>query len=230
MRSFLRLGLVLGSVFLGAGVALGQAKLGLHVVDANGQKVGYVLDPSDAAVFINGEAFSMEMDQSGFRATQFVVYSVAGDCSAPLYVAMYDGQSFGLYSRAWYTSDGVFHYPSTPDAQPVLAGSAQTIGPDGVPGPCGTVTGGLLGAPVLTAAPPTLTPPVRVVDALAVSPAPATATFNDVPTTHPFFKFIEALKASGITGGCSAAPPLYCPDSPVTRGQMAVFLSIALGL
>jgi len=59
----------------------------------------------------------------------------------------------------------------------------------------------------------------------SVSPAPATASFNDVPTDHPFFQFIEALKASGITGGCNTAPPLYCPDTPVTRGQMAVFIT-----
>jgi hypothetical protein len=38
------------------------------------------------------------------------------------------------------------------------------------------------------------------------------------------------LAASGITAGCSTAPPLYCPDDPLTRGQMAVFLSKALGL
>jgi hypothetical protein len=63
-----------------------------------------------------------------------------------------------------------------------------------------------------------------------VSPAPATATFNDVPTGHPFFRFVEALARSGITGGCGANPPIYCPDNPVTRAQMAVFLSIALGL
>jgi hypothetical protein len=63
---------------------------------------------------------------------------------------------------------------------------------------------------------------------LQVSPAPGAATFNDVPTTHPFFQFIEALSASGITGGCGGGN--YCPDAPVTRGQMAVFLSKALGL
>jgi hypothetical protein len=63
-----------------------------------------------------------------------------------------------------------------------------------------------------------------------VSPAPALATFNDVPTDHPFFQFVEALAKAGVTGGCQAAPPLYCPDSPLTRGQMAVFLSKALGL
>jgi hypothetical protein len=62
----------------------------------------------------------------------------------------------------------------------------------------------------------------------AVSPAPGAATFNDVPTDHPFFQFVEALSASGITGGCGNNN--YCPDAPLTRGQMAVFLSKALGL
>jgi hypothetical protein len=64
---------------------------------------------------------------------------------------------------------------------------------------------------------------------LQVSPAPTTATFpNDVPTTHLFFRFIEALAAAGVTAGC--APGSFCPDDPVTRGQMAVFLATALGL
>jgi hypothetical protein len=64
---------------------------------------------------------------------------------------------------------------------------------------------------------------------LQVSPAPAVATFpNDVPTTHPFFRFVEALASAGITAGC--APNSFCPDQPLTRGQMAVFLAAALGL
>ncbi|MGE5412716.1 MAG: S-layer homology domain-containing protein [Syntrophomonadaceae bacterium] len=63
-----------------------------------------------------------------------------------------------------------------------------------------------------------------------VSFASSTPSFGDVPVDHPFYQYIEALKASGITGGCQAAPPLYCPDNPVTRGQMAVFLAKALGL
>jgi hypothetical protein len=61
-----------------------------------------------------------------------------------------------------------------------------------------------------------------------VTPAPASATFADVPTTHPFFRFVEALAASGITAGC--APSTYCVDAPITRGEMAVFLAVALGL
>ncbi len=62
-----------------------------------------------------------------------------------------------------------------------------------------------------------------------VSPAPAVATFpNDVPTNHPFFKFVEALAAAGITAG--KGPGSYGVDDPITRGEMAVFLSAALGL
>ncbi len=61
-----------------------------------------------------------------------------------------------------------------------------------------------------------------------LSPAPATATFADVQTGHPFFQYVEALADSGITAGCGGGN--YCPDAPVTRGQMAVFLAKALGL
>jgi hypothetical protein len=68
----------------------------------------------------------------------------------------------------------------------------------------------------------------RVFYRLQVSPAPGTATFSDVPTSHPFFQFIEALAASGITAGCGGGN--FCPNNPVTRGEMAVFLSAALGL
>ena len=68
----------------------------------------------------------------------------------------------------------------------------------------------------------------RVYYRLQVSPPPAQPTFGDVPTTHPFYQFIEALAASGITAGC--ANGLFCPNDPLTRGQMAVFLARALGL
>jgi len=61
-----------------------------------------------------------------------------------------------------------------------------------------------------------------------VAPAPAVATFGDVPTGHQFFRYVEALVASGITAGCGGDN--YCPDQPVTRGQMATFIAKALGL
>jgi len=61
-----------------------------------------------------------------------------------------------------------------------------------------------------------------------LSPAPVTATFPDVPTGDGGFQYVEALVAAGITGGCGGGN--YCPDNPVTRRQMAVFISKALGL
>ena len=69
---------------------------------------------------------------------------------------------------------------------------------------------------------------VRVNWLRQVRPAPATATFSDVPTTHPYFQFVEALADSRISAGCGGGQ--FCPDRPLTRGEMAVFLSVALGL
>jgi hypothetical protein len=69
---------------------------------------------------------------------------------------------------------------------------------------------------------------VRILYRLQVSPAPADATFGDVPTSDAAFQFIEALAASGITAGCGGGN--FCPDGFLTRRQMAVFLAKALGL
>lgn len=68
----------------------------------------------------------------------------------------------------------------------------------------------------------------RIVWHRQVSPKPATASFTDVPTNHPFFQFVEALVASGIAAGYGDGR--YGVNDPITRGQMAVFLSAALGL
>jgi hypothetical protein len=54
-------------------------------------------------------------------------------------------------------------------------------------------------------------------------PPPATgAIFTDVQPGDFAADWIEELASLGITGGCT--PTTYCPDDPVTRGQMAVFL------
>ncbi len=41
---------------------------------------------------------------------------------------------------------------------------------------------------------------------------------------------IEAIAAAGITAGCNSAGMLYCPDSGLSRGQMASLLARALDL
>jgi hypothetical protein len=40
---------------------------------------------------------------------------------------------------------------------------------------------------------------------------------------------IEAVFSTGITGGCSANPLNFCPDAPITRGEMAVFIETSMG-
>ena len=45
---------------------------------------------------------------------------------------------------------------------------------------------------------------------------------------HPFENDIDKLAAAGVTKGCH--PNLFCPNELVARGQMAAFLTRALGL
>jgi len=54
-------------------------------------------------------------------------------------------------------------------------------------------------------------------------------TFNDVAKSAVYFAAVEAIFREGITSGCQQDPPLFCPNSPLTRAQMAVFLVRAMG-
>ncbi|HEY3567551.1 MAG TPA: S-layer homology domain-containing protein [Thermoanaerobaculia bacterium] len=69
---------------------------------------------------------------------------------------------------------------------------------------------------------------VSNVDGLA-STSPVTVkvrsyTFADVPPTYWVWSFIENLYAHGVPTTCGDSPLLFCPDAPMTRGDMAVFL------
>jgi hypothetical protein len=54
-------------------------------------------------------------------------------------------------------------------------------------------------------------------------------TFDDVACANTQWPYVEALVREGITAGCLANPPRYCPTAPVTRAQMAKFLCLAAG-
>ena len=56
----------------------------------------------------------------------------------------------------------------------------------------------------------------------AFVPPTCAGLFTDTPCPGPFTDWIEALAGEGITAGCGGGN--YCPDAPVTRQQMAVFL------
>ncbi|MBI4770095.1 MAG: S-layer homology domain-containing protein, partial [Chloroflexi bacterium] len=69
------------------------------------------------------------------------------------------------------------------------------------------------------------------------APPAATGTmFSDVPINYWAAAWIEQLAAEGITSGCAPGTgdppglPYYCPESSVTRAQMAVFLTRTFNL
>ena len=53
------------------------------------------------------------------------------------------------------------------------------------------------------------------------SPAVTGTRFSDVPDSYWAADWIEQLAAEGITAGCGGT--YYCPESPVTREQFAIF-------
>jgi hypothetical protein len=61
-----------------------------------------------------------------------------------------------------------------------------------------------------------------------VPPACTTPIFPDVPCSSSFAPWIEELSRRGITAGCGAG--FYCPTDVLTRGQIAVFLTVTFGL
>ncbi len=63
---------------------------------------------------------------------------------------------------------------------------------------------------------------LKAKDGAAYVPPACQGVFSDVPCPGPFTDWIEDLAARQITAGCGGGN--YCPASPVTRQQMAVFL------
>jgi hypothetical protein len=61
--------------------------------------------------------------------------------------------------------------------------------------------------------PPGYSPPACV---------PGSEMFGDVPASSPFCRWIEELARRGVVAGCGGGN--YCPNNPVTREQMAVFV------
>ncbi|HEY3204475.1 MAG TPA: PQQ-dependent sugar dehydrogenase [Thermoanaerobaculia bacterium] len=55
------------------------------------------------------------------------------------------------------------------------------------------------------------------------APPACSGVFDDVPCPSQYADWIEDLAARGVTAGCGGGN--YCPGNPVTRAQMAVFLT-----
>ena len=52
-------------------------------------------------------------------------------------------------------------------------------------------------------------------------------SFTDVPLDAPYAEAVAAIADLGITTGCDGDGLRFCPDDPVSRGQMATFLKKA---
>ena len=98
---------------------------------------------------------------------------------------------------------------------PVGPSPGPSPGPSGPsPGPSGPSPGPSGGDPV--------------VDEVSAPVEPA--GFTDVDPNSVHAPNIDALFAADITTGCNTEPLRYCPSKPVTRAQMATFLTRALDL
>jgi hypothetical protein len=65
---------------------------------------------------------------------------------------------------------------------------------------------------------------VRATRGTSYVPPAAIGVFSDVAPAFWAAPYIEQIYVDNITSGCAAAPLRYCPDSPLTRAEMAVFL------
>jgi hypothetical protein len=54
---------------------------------------------------------------------------------------------------------------------------------------------------------------------------PTTPLFTDVPASLAQFRYVQKMYELGLTTGCS--PTTFCPNSLLTRQEIAVFLTRA---
>ena len=71
---------------------------------------------------------------------------------------------------------------------------------------------------------------VWLIRMLYEEPSDAGNTFYDVDDWEWWAGQVVRLGEVGVTSGCSADPPYFCPDYAVTRAQMATFLTRAFRL
>jgi hypothetical protein len=79
---------------------------------------------------------------------------------------------------------------------------------------------------------PMPTPTNMSYDVPIVTPTPSpteippedSQTFEDVPPDHWAYPYIEAAYQEGYVSGCSSEPMKYCPDDPLSRAEISVFV------
>jgi hypothetical protein len=69
---------------------------------------------------------------------------------------------------------------------------------------------------------------LKTLDPNLTPPACQTPIFADLPAANPFCAWVQELARRGVVGGCGGGN--YCPENPVTREQMGVFIGAGFGL
>jgi hypothetical protein len=160
-------------------------------------------------------------------------YDVTGGCTASAYCPTADTTREQMAVFVLVAKEGSAFVPppcGTPMFNDVPASSPfcrfiEELARRGVVSGCGggnycptaPVTREQMSVFVLVTLDPTLNPP-----------ACGTPTFNDVPASSPFCRWIEELARRGVVTGCGGGN--YCPTAAVTREQMGVFISVTFGL
>jgi len=169
-------------------------------------------DFEDGATVTIGGQLATNVTVTNFNQITATVPALAAGSLSDVVVTMPEGIT-GTLEKGWVTdfldvppANQFYSYVTT------LVSNAITAG----------VGGGLYGVDA-----PTLRQQMAVFllkgkHGICYAPPPCSGTFDDVPCPSTFANWIEALAAEGITGGCGGSN--YCPQNPVRRDQMAVFL------
>jgi hypothetical protein len=183
-----------------------------------------------------GDSFADVARASGFyRFVETLLHhAVTGGCNATQYCPASSTTREQMAVFVLVAKDGAGNIPpacTTPMFNDVPASSPfcrwiEELARRGVVAGCGggnycpsaAVTREQMSVFVLRALDPALAPPACAPPNL----------FGDVPETSPFCRWIEELARRGVVSGCGGGN--YCPAAPVTREQMAVFLSVTFGL
>jgi hypothetical protein len=160
-------------------------------------------------------------------------HGITGGCNGPEYCPTSSASREQMAVFVLLAKEGSGYRPpacTTPMFGDVPAGSPycpfiEELARRGVVSGCG---GGnyCATAPVLREQMPVFV--LRTLDPNLAPPACTTPMFADVPASSPYCRWIEELARRGVVSGCGGGN--YCGSDPVTREQMAVFLTGTFGL
>jgi trypsin/S-layer family protein len=157
-------------------------------------------DPSAGAMKLLGIT-------SGCTATMYCPFDLASRWAAAIFVVRsLFGENFSSSTAPYFTdvppSDPGFRYVQKLRDLGITTGCTASAFC-----PSDAITRGQLAVFLVRA---------RFGEAFSASPSPY---FTDVPPSHPFFRYVQKAFELGVLGACG--PGTFCPDTGMTRGDVA---------